>query len=278
MPRWRSARPDPHNGAGLKGHFAPEVFGTPIDCQAHLPFTTHSSSHPAAFCQVRISICLMLLSPGSSCSFARGGARPTRFAPSLRPMRRRRHWNGGVQEGLAATPRLRCRSLPTRAWRIARPESASCAGICAALRDAQELWSSTGGGLTRHEAPTMLQGRVPWRTSLRRRPQRPVPWRSAPRCRECRQTPSPHVGSGHAANSASKEAMRRSSSSQRVRISSSRNTMRGLSATASVSSNSPSKNRSRAYPCATTCPRSKSKLLIWLVSEVRSPTRRSRTR
>ena len=33
-PRWRSARPDPHRGVGLEGHFPPEVFGTPFDCQA----------------------------------------------------------------------------------------------------------------------------------------------------------------------------------------------------------------------------------------------------
>ena len=34
LPRWRSARPHPHKGAGLEGHLAPEVFRTPIDCQA----------------------------------------------------------------------------------------------------------------------------------------------------------------------------------------------------------------------------------------------------
>ncbi|ABE64527.1 hypothetical protein Nham_3822 [Nitrobacter hamburgensis X14] len=34
LPRWRSAHPDPHKGAGLEGHFTPEVFETPIDCQA----------------------------------------------------------------------------------------------------------------------------------------------------------------------------------------------------------------------------------------------------
>ncbi|MCQ1849685.1 hypothetical protein NOI66_29610, partial [Neorhizobium galegae] len=27
-------RPHPHKGAGLEGHLAPEVFRTPIDCQA----------------------------------------------------------------------------------------------------------------------------------------------------------------------------------------------------------------------------------------------------
>jgi len=41
LPRWRSARPDPNKGAGLEGQFSPEVFGTPIDCQAI--FTTRSS-------------------------------------------------------------------------------------------------------------------------------------------------------------------------------------------------------------------------------------------
>jgi hypothetical protein len=34
LPRWRSAHRDPHKGAGLEGHFPPEVFETPIDCQA----------------------------------------------------------------------------------------------------------------------------------------------------------------------------------------------------------------------------------------------------
>jgi multidrug efflux pump subunit AcrA (membrane-fusion protein) len=33
-PRWRSARPGPHKGAGVERHFAPKVVRTPIDCQA----------------------------------------------------------------------------------------------------------------------------------------------------------------------------------------------------------------------------------------------------
>lgn len=52
LPRWRSARLDPHKGAGLEGHFAPEVFGTPIDCQAIFlsPLAVHSTQGVFAMC------------------------------------------------------------------------------------------------------------------------------------------------------------------------------------------------------------------------------------
>ena len=33
-PRWRSARPGPHKGAGVERHFSAKAFRTPIDCQA----------------------------------------------------------------------------------------------------------------------------------------------------------------------------------------------------------------------------------------------------
>ena len=54
--------------------------------------------------------------------------------------------------------------------------------------------------------------------------------------------------------------------------------MRNPRTGSSASSISPSRTASFARPCGTICPRSRSKLLIWFISEVRSPTSWSRIR
>ena len=48
-PRWRSARHNPHKGAGLGGPFCAGGFCNADQLSGHLPFTTRSSLRPAVF-------------------------------------------------------------------------------------------------------------------------------------------------------------------------------------------------------------------------------------
>ena len=63
LPRWRSTRRHPHKGADLEGHLTPEVFRTPIDCQANflLPLAVRRMRRRGGFKdEVRLAIDTMV--------------------------------------------------------------------------------------------------------------------------------------------------------------------------------------------------------------------------
>ena len=123
LPRWRSARLDPHKGADLEGRFCAGGFRDAVRPSGHLPFATRSLSRSAVF---GTRACFFSSPPtAQGRKLVHGAGAPRRCGPSSQP-RRRRHWDGRGREARAARPRPRWHAWPARAWRIVHPGSASC--------------------------------------------------------------------------------------------------------------------------------------------------------
>ncbi len=266
LPRWRSARPDPHKGAGLVGHFAPEAFGTPIDRQATFLSALAAHYTRRSLCLTRVSMCLRPPLLAWAYSFARGAATPRRFVPSSPPVRRPRHWNGCGQE--ASQPQPDCRVAFCQ-----RGHGGSCLfdQHLAQISAFHQFRLTASSGLARHKpqpcgevAPLLERRRVTDRSDQRSRVQRSHAGNAC-------QAPRPLVGLGHIRKLSVKGSDAAVQFVQRARMSPRRNAMRRLNSLPPESRKSPSKWRRRARPSATMYPRYKGSESNWSKRCVRQP-------
>lgn len=222
LPRWRSARPDPHKGSVSKAILRRRFSGRRLTVRPSAfhysqfiapggVFTTCAFPYVLCCCHRDRLVASLMVEQGPHGSL---------------------HLRGQCDDsdiGMAACKKA---SQPRPDCGVAlcqRGHGGSCtlnqhiAQVSATAADTQELGSSAGGSLTRHEAqPCCKVAFLGERRCV------------ADRSNQCRGVQRPDAGNSvkrrprtsaraMAANSASKEAMRRSSSSQRVRMSPSRN-------------------------------------------------------
>ncbi len=241
-PRWRSARPDPHKGAGFGETFLTGGFRGANRLSGHLPFTTRSASRPELSGRVYVRSSAV----AQGCRSAHGAGAPDSAC----------HLGSQGDDGdivvrageKSTQPCSNCRvALSQQRHGRSRTLDQHLTKISAsALRDPQEFGSS----------PVLAWRRTRPNQAARSRPLSKVaPSPTAATSAVAFSAPMPGMLVSRrarssvramAANSASKAAIRRSSSSQRVRMSPSRNAIRGLNGLAPQFSRSLSRRRSRA--------------------------------
>ena len=273
-PRWRSARPSPHKQHGIIAPFFDQGSRTPVDCQAISLFPTRKpprSVRRRRLCRQGHQLVIKSLS-----SSQHGPRDPHELVGE------RHHCNILMSAGQQSL-------CPTAQRCIALGQVWQCSPRAMDEQPSKVLVASLADPGRRGLPPV-----VDWRGT---RPSHAA--RSRPRAKELALptaairavaivTPTPGMDVNRRAssfslaqdtNSASKSAMRRSSSCHCAIMSAINVRIRRLRPQSSCSPIKVARYRSSFFlPCGTTDPRSSRMARNWLIREVRSPTNQSRAR
>ena len=120
LPRWRYARPGPHNDAGLWGRLLRQVAEPPVDRQAISPHHPQTSHGPRRRVRAADRSCSTRPRRAPARSRGRGAAPPRRRAPACWPAPPPPCSGASVPAARPATARAACRSRPAWTARRAR--------------------------------------------------------------------------------------------------------------------------------------------------------------